>query len=210
MTSWTPVRSVLLSQLLDNVVGTEEMVRIRQDYCRIFDCIRSTTNSYNDNVYYTGSKAEGLNLPGSDNDVMIDINNRGKLLIIQPMQDAPTPILETSMFRMLTEKVPPCFVMLRSVNQVLEGDVFDACQVIDNAMYLSSFLLVHNLESRLNETSFDGKIARQGPSLERWDRYMDTSQSGTDAVLSVHCPFWPKSASEWKLRSPTICMALSA
>ena len=35
MTSWTSARSVLLSQLLDDVVGTEEMVRIRQDYCRI-------------------------------------------------------------------------------------------------------------------------------------------------------------------------------
>ena len=58
MTSWTPARSILLSQLLDDVVGTEEMVRIRQDYCRILDWIRSTgTNTKN---YFTGSKAEGL------------------------------------------------------------------------------------------------------------------------------------------------------
>ena len=37
MASWNPARSILLSQLLDDVVGTEEMVRIRQDYCRMFD-----------------------------------------------------------------------------------------------------------------------------------------------------------------------------
>ena len=87
MASWSPARSVLLSQLLDDVVGTEEMVRIRQDYCRIWDCIRSATNS-SDNGYYTGSKAEGLDLPGSDDDFMIDINNNVKVLIIQKLQAA--------------------------------------------------------------------------------------------------------------------------
>ena len=73
MTSWTPARSILLSQLLDDVVGTEEMVRIRQDFCRISDCIRST--GINTNYYFTGSKAEGLDLPGSDKDFMCDINH---------------------------------------------------------------------------------------------------------------------------------------
>ena len=39
MASLTPARSILLSQLLDDVVGTKGMVRIRQDYCRIDDFI---------------------------------------------------------------------------------------------------------------------------------------------------------------------------
>ena len=200
MANWTPAHSVLLSQLLDDVVGTEEMVHIRQDFCRIFDCKQPIRRSFNDNCYYTGSKAEGLDLPGSDNDAMFDINNCSKLLIIQSMQDAPTAILEKSMFLMLTEKVPPCFVMLRSVNQVQDDFLFDACQVIDNAMHLSSYLLVHDLESGFNGTLYERKIARQGPSIEGWSPYMDTSQSGNDAVLSIHCPFWPNSASEWRLR----------
>ena len=29
---------------------------------------------------------------------------------------------------------------------------------------------------------------------------MDTSQSGIDSVVSIHCPFWPNSASEWRSR----------
>ena len=29
---------------------------------------------------------------------------------------------------------------------------------------------------------------------------MDTSESGVDNVPSIHCPFWPDSASEWRLR----------
>ena len=39
-----PARSIHLSPLLDEVVATEDMVHIRQDYCRIKDCIRSTIN----------------------------------------------------------------------------------------------------------------------------------------------------------------------
>ena len=199
MANWTPPRSVLLSHLLDDVVGTEEMVRIRQDYCRISDVIESTKDSANDNMYYTGSKAEGLHLPGSDHDFMMDINNRANLLIIQKMQDAPTAT-HRNVFCMQTENVPPCFVMLKSANQLQHGPLLDACQLIDNAMYLSSYLLVHNEESEMKKNTNDQKIARQGPSIERWTPYMDTSKSGFDTVPSIHCPFWPDSAKEWRTR----------
>ena len=199
MANWTPARSVLLPQLLDDVVGTEEMVYIRQDYCRIWDCLMSTTDSNNDNVYFTGSKAEGLDLPGSDHDVMFDINNKANLVIIQKMQDAP-PAVNRNVFFMKTENVPPCFTMLRSVNQVQHGLLFDVCQFIDNAMYLSSYLLVHNATSEIKTNIYNKKIARQGPSIEGWNHYMDTSKSGIDNVLSIHCPFWPDSATEWRTR----------
>ena len=199
MASWTPARSILLSHLLDNVVGTEEMVRIRQDYCKIYDCIRSTTDSDNDNVYYTGSQAEGLDVPGSDHDIMMDINSEANLLIIQKMQDAPTATYR-NVFCMKTKTVPPCFAMLRSVNQVKHCQLLYACQLIDDAMHFSSYLFVHNCESLFNKIPCSGEAARQGPSLENWTPYMDTSQSGTYMVLSIHCPFWPDSASEWRLR----------
>ena len=175
-------------------------MRIRQDFCRIWDCIQSTTDSYNDKVYYTGSKAEGLDLPGSDFDFMVDINNQTNLLIIQRMQDAPTAT-HKNVFCMKTENVPPCFAMLRSANQVQHGPLFDACQLIDNAIYLSSYLLVHNATSEMNTKSYDQKITRQGPSIERWTPYMDTSQSGADNLLSIHCQFWPDLANEWRTRS---------
>ena len=199
MTSWTPACSIFLSQLLDDVVGTEEMVQIRQDFCRIHDCIESIRDTDNDNVYYTGSTAEGLHLPGSDLDFMMDINNQTNLLVIQKINDAPTAA-HRHVFFMKTVNVPPCFAMLRSVNQVRYGPLLDACQLIDNAMYLSSYLLVHNAKSETDTKTYDQKIARQGPSVERWSPYMDTSQSGLDNEPSIHCPFWPDSASEWRTR----------
>ena len=50
--------------MLDEVSGTEETVGIRQDYCRVQDCMVSCTE--NTGVHFTGSKTEGLDLPGSD------------------------------------------------------------------------------------------------------------------------------------------------
>ena len=199
MASSTPARSILLSQLLDDVVGNDEMVRIRQDYCRIYDCIESITDPDSDNLYYTGSKAEGLDLPGSDLYFMVNINSKTKLLIIQTMEDAISTA-HKNVFCMKTENVPPCFVMLRSANPVQDSLQFDACQLIYNEMHLSSYLFVHDVESDLNKTPFGGKVARQCPSVEHWTPYMNTSQSEVDMVLSIHCPFWPATASEWKLR----------
>ena len=42
---------------------------------------------------------------------------------------------------------------------------------------------------------------RQGPSIEIWNAYQDVeSEPGTDQVPSIHCSFWPNSASEWSQR----------
>ena len=76
-----------------------------------------------------------------------------------------------NVYCMKTENVPPCFAMLISENQVQHDLLLDACQLIDNAMYLSSDLLVHNATSEINTNTYDQKIARQGPSIERWDPY---------------------------------------
>ena len=198
MTSWTPARSVLLSQLVDDVVGTEEMVRIRQDYCRIKDYIQST--GYNINTYFTGSKAEGLDLPGSDKDYMFDINKLHNMQVIQAEQNT-SYTTHINLFVMSTENVRPCFVMLRSVRQIRDIQLFNACQEIDSSLYLSSYLYVHNTETELTESESHVATVRQGPSIETWSPYMDRSESGTDKVLSIHCSFWPAAACEWRTRS---------
>ena len=161
MSIWTPARSVLLSKLLDDVVGTEEMVRIRQDYCRIYDFVDSTI--YNFNTYYTGSKAEGLDLPGSDDDYMGDINKLHNMQVIQRQQDTPD-MTQRNMFEMSTENIRPCFAMLRSVGPIRDRQLFNACQEIDSSLYLSNYLCVHNTAEDFNEKFPDIAITRQGPS----------------------------------------------
>ena len=41
------------------------------------------------------------------------------------------------------------------------------------------------------------QFKRHGPSLEVWSEYEDTSDSGTDNVLSFQCKFWPNESIEW-------------
>ena len=197
MATWTPARSVLLSQLLDDVVGTEEMVRIRQDYCRIYDCIESTGT--NINTYFTGSKAEGLDLPGSDKDYMFEMNKIRNMQVTQTEHDTPGAN-HRNLFVMSTENVRPCFAMLRSVSPIQDRDLFNACQEMSNLRYLSSFLYVQNRTEGFRESYPDKAIAKQGPSVEGWAPYMDRSQSGTDTVASIYCSFWPYAAREWKSR----------
>ena len=66
MASWTPQYSTLFSILLDGVIGTQEDIGVRQDYCCIYDCIVSICNQIK--IYFTGSRSEGLDLKGSDVD----------------------------------------------------------------------------------------------------------------------------------------------
>ena len=197
MTNWTPACSVLLSQLMDDVVGTEEMVQIRRDYCKIFDCIELIRT--NVNTYYTGSKAEGLDLPGSDDDSMHDINDVFRMQVIQTEQDAPAAT-HRNVFVMSTENIPPCFVMLRSVSTIRDRDLLNACQAMNNSLYLSSYLYIHNATAVLTETFPHLIINSQGPSAEQWNPYMERSQSGTDTVDSIRCSFWPDAAREWQSR----------
>ena len=198
MSSWTPARSILLSDLLDYVVGTEEMVRTRQDYCRIRDCSEAIV--FNCNTYFTGSKAEGLDLPGSDIDHMGDINNSYDIQVIQTEHDA-TGVIQRNLFVMSTENVCLCFAMLRSVRQIQNTDLLNACQEFHSSLYLSSYLFVHNLETKIRTKSPHIAATKQGPSVEGWNPYMERSESGIDGVASIHCSFWPDAAREWQSRT---------
>ena len=180
-------------------MGTDEMVKIRQDFCRIQDCIKSSGHNMG-STYYTGSKAEGLDLPGSDFDFMFDINNAAKMQVIQTEQHAKDAT-QRNLFIMSTENVRPCFAMLRSVRPIKDKELVNLCQEIDSSLYLSSYLYMHNVHTDYSKSKPDIATTRQGPSIEIWTPYMDRSQSGTDKVVSLHCSFWPNAASEWISRS---------
>ena len=199
MSTWTPDQSRLLSLLLDSVVGTEYMVHMIQDSCKIYDCL--SLSIHNANVYFTGSKSEGLNLPGSDEDYMFDINDVYDIQVIPASQNAQFSVNTTlNLFVMSTENVSPCFTMLRNVGQRMCESLFNSCQYIDDTPYLSSYLYMHNLESEYKERVPNIRSSRQGPAIEGWSFYMHTSESGTDHVPSIRCSFWPDTALEWTLR----------
>ena len=101
MSRWTKDRSALLSLLLDQVTGTKEATEIRQDFCKLQEFLMSTPTI---NVYYTGSRAEGLSLPGSDDDFMIDINNLHHVKVVQS-SNKPSDTSSNAILYLHTENV---------------------------------------------------------------------------------------------------------
>ena len=197
MTKWTPAQSSFLSLLLEDVVGTSEMVRIRQDYYRIMEEVRSNTKM---RTYITGSKAEGLDLPGSDVDVMYDTNEYEHINVIQDVHEMPSMTTD-SVLLFSTDKVPIGFAMLKIlklVPRMTHQYVKDAYQEIDGSLYFSSFLYVHNMVSIENDKR-KCNFTRTGPSVETTRDY-DENKPPDDNVMSIHCAFWPSVASEWRTR----------
>ena len=193
MAERSPEHNTYLTALLDGVTGTEESVRIRKIYCKLWDCIKST----NENVtfYYTGSRAEGLDLPGSDDDYMFDINNLGDIEVSESLQDLVRSTRRNQLL-IVTDNVPSAFAMLKCV-KIQYPLLLRSAVHMNNESYLSSqqVVLSHCLHHKKTDT-----IRIQGPSVEIWDEYCDISQSGEDNVPSILCKFWPTSAAEWKDR----------
>ena len=192
MASWTPERSATLSFLLDEVVGTAEMVKTRQDFCRLDDHL--TTGVRATAVYFTGSKAEGLDLPGSDIDYMFDVNDKFNIKMVQTSQDT-NDSSSRNILHVCTENVPPGFAILRLDAHCHDSLLLRVSQGINGVPHLSSVLFMR--ECLHNENQTNATFAIQGPSLETWCEYEDTSESGTDYVPSLHCQFWPSGAMEW-------------
>ena len=203
MSQLTPERSSFLSFLLDEVVGTEEIIKIRRDFCRISDRMLLIGSPAQCHCYYTGSRAEGLDLPGSDNDVMQDINDTMFCNVVQTLEDV-TETFPYGLYVMCTDKVPPAFSLLRRVKFGINPFLFMASQDIEGHTYLSSNLLMNIFESSQVQYSVNSryptvnlKVSRQGPALEGWTQFKDQSESGNDLVYSIRCKFWPTGAQEW-------------
>ena len=203
MSRLTPDRSELLSLLLDEVTGNEEAINIRQDFCRIKDVMMSTQTELRQQ-HYTGSRSEGLDLPGSDNDFMIDINNCLKVKVVQSVHEiSNTPIYDE--FLLCTENVKPGFALLRRIRQhtlMLNPMLEAGLKIINNVEYLGSDEFVrqclHLSQIRQSETGVTS--VRQGPSMEHRFPHDRPSEPGTDMVPSLHCCFWPNAAAEWTQR----------
>ena len=195
MSRWSPDRSSLLSLLLDEVTGTQEAIEIRQDFAMIRECLISVPLW---KTYYTGSKAEGLDLPGSDEDFMYDINDDYDVKVIQS-KNKTSDMSSNTILYLCTENVKLGFALLEihRVSSWLQMFI----ERINGKQYLSSNLMVQNFFNTAQVFKFGNFLKRQGPSLEnQLICNKNFRVEGTDHVLSIHCDFWPNEASEWCLR----------
>ena len=172
------------------------MVKTRQEYCRLLDYVWSSIRPTT--VYYTGSKAEGLDLPGSDDDFMHDVNDVYNIKVAQTLQDTHGSSSQ-NILHVCTENVPPGFAILRIDTHCHDPFLLRVSRGINGVPHLSSVLFMR--ERLQNEDQTNATVAIQGPSLEWWGEYSYTSEPGTDRVPSIHCSFWPSDAEEWAQRN---------
>ena len=108
MDSWSPEDNRYFSSLLDGVTGTEEAIKMRQDYCKIHDCLVAQ-NANLCRRYFTGSLAEGMDLPGSDEDYIFDINDYYDIGVSDSLQELAQST-QTNKFLFITDNVQPGYV----------------------------------------------------------------------------------------------------
>ena len=134
------------------------------------------------------------------------MDTKFQIKVVQTLQEIDDQIKNHNML-LCTDNVPLGFALLQyvqSMNSCRSPYCFiSLCLQNVNGMHvpcLSSNLFVQYITDRNIWTHPRDTLKRQGPSIERWSTYQDKSESGTDHVPSIHCTFWPNSASEWTQR----------
>ena len=192
MSNWTSRHSVLMSKLLDDVIGTREIIAIRHDYLRHNKYISSV--NFGQISYLIGSQSEGLELPKSIKDEIQDINVRENLEVIQQGQAVPWSHRE-QIFEIVTDNVHPGFAMLRSKTTVTRPLIVTSMQVVNGSHFLSSYLMLYN--SLLADKH--PNVTIQGPAIRH--PVSEDYATETNVYNAIHCPFWPSVASEWIYRT---------
>ena len=196
-------KSMVLSLLLDEVVGTQDAISIRKDFGRFWEWIWNNCVYVNLPGYFTGSKGEGLYLPGSDVDFMFDMNHDFRTNVIRSMHE-PSEIFFENIFLFVTENVPPGFALLQYTRAARNDSLLsEAAECINGMLYLSSHLFMEMALGTYKVLNPEYKSRIQGPSLERLAgvEYMDESECGVDNVHCFRCNFWPDGALEWRQRT---------
>lgn len=166
----------LYKYLCDEIVGSENIVRYKRLYCKLHDDILIY---YDSEIISSGSKAEGVDLPGSDIDMMLllktweahEADNKKEVIIFD------------------TENALPGFTLLK-----VADDVSFIClpTITDHGNVIASDDFMNFLYSKEERDHALTEI--HGPSLSH------SLFSEVDIVHCLKCHTWPNVAKKWLLR----------
>jgi hypothetical protein len=169
---------------LISVVGSEMDIRIRQNVFLIKDKIYNRVKTKT-TIVSSGSLAEGLDLPGSDIDVMIVLNIANILQNVQHMN-------RSARYTTLLIEDEIEFPGFTTLKLVAEGDAFITHAYFvetTNGMYFSNILFIR----KLIEIGANDKQSTHGPCLS--DR-----EEAMDIAYCFHFHSWPRQAEQWIYR----------
>ena len=168
---------------LIRVVGSEKDIRIRQNMFLIVDKIYNKINT--DTTYVSsGSLAEGLDLPGSDMDVMVVLNDVQVIQNVRHMnRSTPCPTL-----LMENDVKCPGFSRLKFITDSDHEDSIrsiECCVETANGIFLSSISFIR-IFIGANDLLHGPCLSDQ---LEAWD-----------IAVCFHLHSWPRQAEQWIFR----------
>ncbi|XP_063406946.1 uncharacterized protein LOC134690806 [Mytilus trossulus] len=191
--SWTEssLKDKYLYEHLVSTAGTEIDIRTRQQLFITDDMIQNATwrsDGNNLKVISSGSLAEGLDLPGSDMDIMVLIEN---VDVIRDVRNIKHPVQITTLL-MENNNDHPGFTRLRLIAGG-NGESFfiqNKCfQSTRQGLYLSVNLFVNNI----NRSIPNMKLSSHGPCLS------DDDQS-VDIAYCLRSKYLPYNAIPWASR----------
>lgn len=180
--------STIVWDKLNTFIGSKEVVYIRR---RNLDFEGKRFNLDAFDVIVSGSKAEGLNLPGSDEDTMY-VDKRIKVV---PTWYRNLKLLNAD-FIMDTENVKPGFANLIwggiNLSRVgILGIYFSSMTEVDNRLYLSS-LLFRDKIVKMAKDKIIFESEPHGPCVT-----YTVNKSEYDSMYCLSSKIWPWEAREW-------------
>ncbi|CAC5368380.1 unnamed protein product [Mytilus coruscus] len=172
-----------LYEYLVNTAGTEIDIRKRQQLFIIQDLITNATHVYTKAIS-SGSLAEGLDLPGSDTDIMLVINNFD---IIQNERNIKHPLQWITLV-METDNDHPGFTRLRLIPGAY-GDAVFGFESTRKGSYLSAKEFVYIMNQKRPHL----QLSSHGPCLS------DKNQI-TDYAFCIQSQYLPFTAMQWASR----------
>ncbi|XP_052081082.1 uncharacterized protein LOC127719084 [Mytilus californianus] len=169
----------LYKYLCEEVVGSENIVRYRRLYYKIHDDI---SNNINFEFISSGSKAEGLDLPGSDFDLMF-------LLKFWEVYEY-TPKDKEDVIMLDTKNALPGFALLKTEDK--SSFPYSRTKTADGNL-ISNSDFFNLLWSVIGQDANFFEI--HGPSMSH------SFLVDTDTLYCLKCHTWPTVAKQWLLRS---------
>ncbi|CAC5412006.1 unnamed protein product [Mytilus coruscus] len=171
--------------LCDEVVGSERVVKYRRLFFKTYEYTQNKFCSPSKYIIASGSKAEGLDLPGSDLDIMLVSKEH---VVHETIPQLGDKSVDDNILSLIIDydNAQPGFVLLKLYDR--PHNDFDDSLILrsEGGLFFSSNLYLQNLASKYPFSH----ISINGPCLSN-------ISSAVDVAHSLKCQKWPTVARKW-------------
>ncbi|XP_063399939.1 uncharacterized protein LOC134684575 [Mytilus trossulus] len=164
-------------------IGTDELVRLRRKYYQLWDFLLTNKDVV---VVNSGSKSEGLDLEGSDIDVMF---LRKDITVYE--NEAQYRNKKPNVFIMITQDIKPGFTMLKLSKSsfIFRREIYNCSDIWEQDILLSNVKV-----KQLLRTKHAGYDLVHGPCIT-------DNENNRDYAFCLRCPSWIRQARKLRGKS---------